>query len=112
MDNGHSNIIFYKLPTAKVPWDALNGYRQISRSVLQRLGSFLKMTYLDPFASDVRTLQSTAAETLPIILILVILPFSLRRLREQADGEARLKRRVQRILNGERKNVMHRDVCE
>ena len=58
-----------------------------------------------------RTLQSTAAVTLSIVVMVVVLLFSLRWLREQADGEDRLERRA-RILNGERENVMQGDVRE
>lgn len=80
--------------------------------LLQHPGSTLYITYLDPFASDVRTLQSTAAVTLSIVVMVVVLLFSLRWLREQADGEDRLERRARRILNGERENVMQGDVRE
>lgn len=54
--------------------------------MLQHPGSFLNNTYLDPCVSDVRALQSTAAVTLSIVLMEVVLLFSLRRLREQARG--------------------------
>lgn len=69
-----------------MPSEALSCYRQISRSMLQHPGSFLNNTYLDPCVSDVRALQSTAAVTLSIVLMEVVLLFSLRRLREQARG--------------------------
>jgi len=113
VEAGTSKLLDYKLPTLKKePWDALNGYRQVSRTLLQHPGSTLHITYLDPFASDVRTLQSTAAVTLSIVVMVVVLLFSLRWLREQADGEDRLERRARRILNGERENVMQGDVRE
>ncbi len=113
VEAGTSQFLNYKLPTLKKePWDALNGYRQVSRPLLQHPGSTLYITYLDPFASDVRTLQSTAAVTLSIVVMVVVLLFSLRWLREQADGEDRLERRARRILNGERENVMQGDVRE
>ncbi|WP_411749262.1 RNase E specificity factor CsrD [Serratia marcescens] len=113
IEAGTSQLLDYKLPTVKKEhWDALNGYRQVSRPLLQHPGSTLYITYLDPFASDVRTLQSTAAVTLSIVVMVVILLFSLRWLREQADGEDRLERRARRILNGERENVMQGDVRE
>lgn len=113
VEAGTSQFLNYKLPTLKKePWDTLNGYRQVSRPLLQHPGSTLYITYLDPFASDVRTLQSTAAVTLSIVVMVVVLLFSLRWLREQADGEDRLERRARRILNGERENVMQGDVRE
>lgn len=113
IEAGSSQLLDYQLPTQeKEHWDALNGYRQVSRPLLQHPGSTLHITYRDPFASDVRTLQSTAAVTLSIVVMVVVLLFSLRWLREQADGEDRLERRARRILNGERENVMQGDVRE
>ncbi|VEA68451.1 Regulator of CsrB and CsrC decay CsrD [Serratia plymuthica] len=112
VDSGRTNLLTYKLPTLKLPWDSLNGYRQASRPLLQHPGSSLNITYIDPFASDVRSLQSTGVVTLSIVVMLVILLFSLRWLREQAEGEDRLERRARRILNGERESVMQGDVRE
>ncbi|MEE4408693.1 MULTISPECIES: RNase E specificity factor CsrD [unclassified Serratia (in: enterobacteria)] len=112
VDSGRTNLLTYKLPTLKLPWDSLNGYRQVSLPLLQHPGSSLNITYIDPFASDVRSLQSTGVVTLSIVVMLVILLFSLRWLREQAEGEDRLERRARRILNGERESVMQGDVRE
>ncbi|MDU3935137.1 MAG: RNase E specificity factor CsrD [Serratia liquefaciens] len=113
VDTSHSNLLSYKLPTLnKQPWDPLNGYRQVALPLMQHPGAALQITYIDPFASDVRSLQSTAAVTLSIVVMVVILLFSLRWLRDQADGEDRLERRARRILNGERESVMQGDMRE
>lgn len=112
VDTSHSNLLSYHLPTVKPSWESLNDYRQVSLPLMQHPGASLRITYIDPFASDVRSLQSTAAVTLSIVVMVVILLFSLRWLRDQADGEDRLERRARRILNGERESVMQGDVRE
>ncbi len=112
VDTSHSNLLSYKLQTLKLPWESLNGYRQVALPLMQHPGASLHITYVDPFASDVRSLQSTAAVTLSIVVMVVILLFSLRWLRDQADGEDRLERRARRILNGERESVMQGDMRE
>lgn len=112
VDTETSNLFAYRLSAEPVPWETLNGYRQASLGLMHHPGTWLNVTYCDPFASDVRSLQSTMAVTLSIIIMLVILLFSLRWLREQAVGEDRLERRARRILNGEREEVMKGDVRE
>lgn len=64
IDTSSSNLLSYKLPTVKAPWESLSGYRQVAQPLLQHPGASLTITYVDPFASDVRSLQSTAAVTL------------------------------------------------
>jgi RNase E specificity factor CsrD len=112
VDTETSNLFSYSLPTIKAPWASLTGYRQTSLNMMHHPGTRVNVTYLDPFASDVRSLQSTAAVTLSIVIMVVILLFSLRWLREQAVGEDRLERRARRILNGEREQVLKGDVRE
>ncbi|MFC0228120.1 RNase E specificity factor CsrD [Serratia aquatilis] len=112
VDTETSNLFSYRLPKIKLPWGAVYDYRQVSLGMVQHPGVMLNVTYLDPFASDVRSLQSTAAMTVSIIVMLVILLFSLRWLREQAVGEERLEYRARRILKGEREEVLKGDVRE
>lgn len=112
VDTEKSTLFSYRLPTTRLPWESLNGYRHTSLVMMHHPGTMLNITYLNPFANDVRTLQSTAAVTLSIVIMVVILLFSLRWLREQTDGEDRLDRRARRILNGEREEVLKGDVRE
>ncbi|HEI8867143.1 TPA: RNase E specificity factor CsrD [Serratia odorifera] len=112
VDTASSNLLRYQAPTIKQPWDALAGYRQVALPLLHHPESTLHITYQDPFAGDVRSLQSTMAVTLAIVVMVIVLLFSLRWLREQAEGEDILERRARRILNGEREEVMKGEVRE
>ncbi|MFI8417999.1 RNase E specificity factor CsrD [Serratia sp. NPDC078593] len=107
-----STVLEYKISSDEAPWDALTGYRQASLPMMQHPGSSLNITYIDSFAGDMRSLHSTLAVTLSIILMVVILLFGLRWLREQAEGEDRLELRARRILNGEREEVAKGDMRE
>lgn len=100
-----SELLSYQLPSVQTRWSSFNHFRHVKLPMIQHPGAYLNITYLDPLAGDVRSLQSTAAVTFSIIIMLIILLYSLRWLREQAKGEDRLEMRARRILSGERENA-------
>ncbi|PVZ79494.1 RNase E specificity factor CsrD [Serratia sp. S1B] len=112
VDSEKHPLLSYNVPMTTTQWGARMGYRQISLELMHHPGTQLKVTYRDPFAVNVFSLQSTGAVTLSIIVMLMILMLSLRWLREQAEGEERLEHRARRILNGEREDVLKGDVRE
>lgn len=112
IDTVKTNLFSYSLSKEKAPEGVLGGYEQVSRTMLQHPEASLTITYLDPSANDVHSLHSTAAVTLSIITMMLIVLMSLRWLRVQAAGEYRLELRALRILKGEREEVCKGDVRE
>lgn len=105
IDTAKGNLLSYHVPAFDDAPLPLSGYRRADLALMHYPGATLHISYLDPYDSDVRNLQSTTAVTLAIITMIIILLFSLRWLGAQAEGEDRLERRARRILNGERETV-------
>lgn len=70
------------------------------------------MVYIDPTASYTRSLETMFPVTVSIGLMILVLLFSYRWLREQTLGLEKLERRARKILGGERENAVRGDVHE
>ncbi len=101
-----------KRPTQYNPPESVNMVNTTDIPLLQNPGLILRVTYVDPTSSYTRSLSSTIAVSVSILLMIAILLLSLRWLREQTKGVELLERRARRVLLGERESIGSGDMSE
>lgn len=110
--NDAHQVYQLKLPNTYNVWDTLTNQRYVEATLMHHPGYSLKMVYIDPTASYTRSLETMFPVTISICLMIVVLLFSYRWLREQTLGLEKLERRARKILAGERENAVRGDVHE
>ncbi|MDN6633480.1 MAG: diguanylate cyclase, partial [Enterobacterales bacterium] len=110
--NNSHQVYQLKLPTSYNAWDTLTNQRYVDAPLMHHPGYSLKMVYIDPTASYTRSLETMFPVTVSIGLMILVLLFSYRWLREQTLGREKLERRARKILGGERENAVRGDVHE
>ena len=110
--NNSHQVYQLKLPTSYNAWDTLTNQRYVDAPLMHHPGYSLKMVYIDPTASYTRSLETMFPVTVSIGLMILVLLFSYRWLREQTLGLEKLERRARKILGGEGENTVRGDVHE
>ena len=110
--NDAHQVYQLKLPNTYNVWDTLTNQRYVEATLMHHPGYSLKMVYIDPTASYTRSLETMFPVTISICLMIVVLLFSYRWLREQTLGLEKLEHRARKILAGERENAVRGDVHE
>lgn len=97
---------YHERPDLHRSWDSvMPEYDTVVIPLMQNHAMSLRVSYIDPVSSYIRSMRSTLAISLAIVVMLAMLMLSFRWLRNETDGVEKLEDRAVRILRGEREGL-------
>lgn len=97
---------YHEKPNLRRSWDSvIPEFETAIFPLMQNHAMSLQMSYIDPISTYIRSLRSTFAIGLAILVMLGMLMLSFRWLRQETDGVEKLEDRAVRILRGEREGL-------